>query len=219
MQMTSVSTAVVLMYMAPIYVTVFSVLFFGERLTKRKLVSVACMLVGCCLVSGIIGGLKFDATGMLIGLLSGVAYASYSILTKLSMRRGVDPITATLYGFLFMSLISLFVLEPASLVTGICLAPARTLPLLLGLGICTFVVPYFLYTLAIRDLSAGVASSLGIIEPMFATLLSVTLFQEPMDLLSALGIALILGATYMIGRAEGVAARTENEDETKAPKS
>lgn len=205
MQMTSVSTAVVLMYTAPIYVMICSVLFFGETLTRGKLVSIAAMLIGCCLVSGVIGGLKFDAVGMLIGVLSGIAYAAYSIFTKIAMQKRIDPMTATLYGFLFMSLISLFVLEPTRLVASISAAPALTLPLLLGLGIFTFVVPYFLYTLAIKVLSAGVASSLGIIEPMCATLFGVVLFREPMDLFSVLGIVLILGATYWIGKAESTA--------------
>lgn len=210
MQMTSVSTAVILMYLSPIYVTVFSALFLGEILTKRKLVAIAAMLIGCCLVSGIIGGLNFDAMGILVGLLSGVSYAAYSILTKIAMQKRIEPIAATLYGFLFMSLISLFVLEPSRLVTSIGTAPALTLPLLLGLGVFTFVVPYFLYTLAIKELSAGVASSLGIIEPMCATLFGVLLFREPMDIFSALGIVLILGATCWIGKAESTATNQKS---------
>ena len=50
MQATSISTSVVLMYTAPIYVTVFSAIFFGEKFSKLKLLSVICMIVGCALV-------------------------------------------------------------------------------------------------------------------------------------------------------------------------
>ena len=202
MQMTSVSTAVVLMYTAPIYVMVYSVLFWKEKLTKLKTVSVICMLIGCCLVSGIVGGFAFHPTGILIGALSGIAYASYNILTKISMRQQIAPISVTLYSFLFMSLISLFVSEPPKLAENVSAAPAVTVPMLIGLGICTFVIPYFLYTLAMKDLSAGTASALGIVEPMAATLFSVVIFKEPLGLLPALGIVLILAAILMIGKAE-----------------
>ena len=202
MQMTSVSTAVVLMYTAPIYVMIFSVLFWKEKLTKLKTVSVICMLIGCCLVSGIVGGFAFHVTGILIGVLSGIAYASYNILTKISMRQQIAPVSVTLYSFLFMSLISLFVSEPLKLAENVSAAPAVTVPLLIGLGICTFVIPYFLYTLAMKELSAGTASALGIVEPMAATLFSVVIFKEPLGLLPALGIVLILAAILMIGKAE-----------------
>ncbi len=202
MQMTSVSTAVVLMYTSPIYVTIFSVLFLKERLTAVKLVAVLGMLVGCALVSGIVGGFAFDTAGILIGLFSGVAYASYNVLTKISVERRVDPVSVTLYGFLFMSLISLCFLEPTKLCGAISVSPAVSIPLLLGLGICTFVVPYFLYTLAMKHLAAGTAASLAVIEPMAATVFSVVLFGERPDLFAIAGTLLILGAIFMIGKTE-----------------
>lgn len=202
MQMTSVSTAVVLMYMAPIYVLIFSVLFFGEKLTKGKLVSVVLMLMGCCLVSGIVGGLKFDATGILLGFASGISYGAYNILTKIAMRRGMAPVSVTLYAFATMTAISLFVSEPARYAESVLREPVATIPLLLALGVCTFIVPYFLYTLAMKELPAGTVSSLGIVEPMSATLFSVALFGETLDVFSALGIALIIFAVFLLGRSE-----------------
>lgn len=202
MQLTSVSTAVVLMCTAPIYVMVFSILFFKEKLTKLKLVSIVCMLSGCCLVSGIIGGAKFNVIGIIIGVISGITNAAYNILTKISMQRDLAPISVTLYSFLFMSIISLFTLEPTNMVINVSRAPAITIPLLLGLGICTFVIPYFLYTIAMKDLEAGTASALSIVEPMAATLFSVVIFGETLNWSSIIGIVLILSAIFMIGKAE-----------------
>ncbi len=199
MQMTSVSTAVVLMYTAPIYVMIFSVLFLGEKISRLKLVSVACMLIGCFLVAGIIGGMRFDLTGIIIGVLSGIAYASYNIFTKISMKTGSRPVSATLYSFLFMSIIAICVCEPAEIVSNATKSPAATLPLLLGLGICTFVLPYLFYTLAMKTLPAGTASALGIVEPMAATLFSVILFDEALNIFSVTGIALILLAVFLLG--------------------
>ena len=84
MQLTSISTAVVLMYSAPIFIMAYSVAFLGEKLTKLKAICVICMLVGCCLVSGIIGGLRFHFGGILLGLLAGISYSAYNIFTKIA---------------------------------------------------------------------------------------------------------------------------------------
>lgn len=199
MQLTSVSTAVVLMYTAPIYVTVFSMFFLHEHFTKWKFFSIVCMLIGCLFVSGIIGSSTWNTAGILFGIFSGITYATYIILTKIAVRRELHPTTVTLYGFLFMSLISLLVLKPAKFADCISKAPAITIPLLLALGIVTFVAPYILYTLAIKVLPAGTCSALSIVDPMSATIFSILFFHEPLTPFSILGIVLILFVVFQIG--------------------
>lgn len=203
MQMTSVSTAVVLMYTAPVYVAVFSAMFLGEKFSAVKIVSVVFMLVGCCLVSGIIGGLKFDPLGIIIGILSGISYAAYNILTKIAIERGSSPVSATIYSFLVMFVIALCVSNPGEIVTGAAKAPEVTVPLLIGMGICTCVLPYFLYTLAMKGLPAGTASALGIVEPMAATVYSILIFGEELSIFPSVGIVLILIAVFILGRSDG----------------
>lgn len=51
MKQTSISTAVILMYTAPVLVLGWSVAFFGEKLTLKKGISVICVLIGCALYS------------------------------------------------------------------------------------------------------------------------------------------------------------------------
>ena len=202
-QMTSISTAVILMYAAPIYVMIFSVIFLGESFSRLKLTSLVLMIVGCCLVSGIIGGLKFNFIGILLGFLSGITYATYNVVTKISMDKGNSPLSNTVYGFAFMAIIALSISKPADIITVASSKPTVLVPLMIGLGIVTFVSPYFLYTLAMKDLPAGTASALGIVEPMAATVYSVILFKEELTVFSAIGIVLILGAVLLLAKAEG----------------
>ena len=202
MQMTSVSTAVVLMYTAPVYVTVVSALFMGERFSRLKLVAVVCIMIGCVLVSGVVTGLKFDLTGILIGVLSGIAYAAYNLLTKVALSRGCKPVTTTVYSFAAMTLIAALVCNPQQIPVYAAAAPAVTVPLLVSMGICTCVMPYLLYTLSMKELSAGTASALGIIEPMAATVYSVVLFREKLDIFSGVGIVLILVSVFLLGKVE-----------------
>ena len=202
MQMTSVSTAVVLMYMMPAYVMIFSVLFLGEKFSPLKIISVVGMLVGCCLVSGVIGGIKFDVLGIIIGFISGLTYAANNISTKLAMKRGCHPVSTTMYSFSVMAIIALCAAQPRQMVMTAAKQPAATIPLLIGIGVVTFVLPYLLFTLAMRELPAGTASALSIIEPMAATIFSVVLFDERLSVATVIGIVLILGAVFLLGKAE-----------------
>ena len=203
MQMTSSATAVVLMYTAPILVMVFSVLFFGERMTRLKFISIAAMLVGCCLVAGIVGGMRFDALGIFFGALSGISYAAYTIITKLSIRRGSNPIPATFYAFLAAFIILIFISKPREMVVRISADAWPMLPWVLLFGAVTCILPYFLYNLGMREISAGTASSLAIIEPMAVTVTSAIFLSQTPDVFTVVGIILILGAVFLLGILEG----------------
>ena len=160
------------------------------------------MIAGCGLVSGIIGGLKFDPFGIFIGMLSGISYSAYNILTKIQMRKGCKPLSATFYTFLFSAIVSTAVSEPAALISSAAVKPQATVPLMIALGIVTCVIPYVLYTNALKTLPAGTTSALAIIEPMAATVFSIVLYHEKLSLPSAMGIALILIAVVMLSRAD-----------------
>ncbi len=202
MQTSSVSTAVVLMYTAPIFVMIYSVLFFGEKLTKPKLLSVIGMLVGCCLVSGIVGGIKFNAMGIMAGLVSGISYGAYNIFTKMQMRHKTKPVAAAMYCFIFMAAIALCATNPLSMVAIVVQKPMVIIPIVLGLGLFTGLLPYVLYTLALKDMPAGTVSAMGILEPMAATIFSILLFHEKLSFYSACGIILILGSVLLLSRSD-----------------
>ena len=202
MPLTGTPTAVILMYTSTIFVMLFSVLVRWERFTAVKAISVVCVMVGCCLVSGIVGGLQFHLVGVIFGLGSGLTYTTYNILTKFSARHGQNAVSVTVYGFLTMSIISLFVVEPQETFPIIASDPVKIIPLVLGMGICTFIVPYFLYTLSLQDLDAGTAASLGVVEPMAATVYSVLFLHEKMTVFSVIGIVLVLVAVVLLGNAD-----------------
>lgn len=202
MQMTSVATAAVLLYTSPIYVTLVSMLFLGERRSVGKWVAIVLLVVGCALVSGIAGGFTLDPLGILIGVLSGITYAGYNILTKIALKKGSNPISVSFYTFLFMTLAALPFSSPASLAASISAAPVKSIALLLGLGVCTYVLPYFFYTLSMKTLSAGTASAFSVVEPLAATLYSVIIFREKFDIFTAVGIVLVVLAVVLIGLME-----------------
>lgn len=198
----SASTAVVLMYTAPVIVMVFSVLFLGEKFSVSKLVSVVLVTVGCALVSGIIGGLKFSVFGIVLGLLAGIAYSSYNLITRIQMMRGMSSTSSTLYGFIFMAVLSLVLTNPAETLEIALNSSPKALLWILGIGVVTCVLPYLFYTLALKYIPAGTASTMAVIEPVAATLFSVVIFGEKLDLTSIIGIMMILSAVILLSKSE-----------------
>ena len=194
----SVSTAVILMYTAPVIVMAYSVCFLGEKFTFKKGVSLALMLVGCALVSGVAGGMKFSFLGILFGIGAGVSYSAYNIFTKIQMRKKSNPASATMYCFVFMALCSLVPASPINILNIAVHNAPWSFVLMAGCGILTSVLPYFFYTLALKKLPVGTASSLSIIEPVSATVLSVAFLGEKLTVYSLVGIVLVLGAVVIL---------------------
>lgn len=197
----SISTAAVLMYTCPAFVMAYSVAFLGEKLNWRKFLCLVAMLAGCMLVSGIVSGLTFSFWGIVWGLASGILYSIYCILSKVEAMNGYSTLTATLYHFATMGLVGLFFLDPPSYVSVVAEKPAFTIPLVIAMGLCTCVIPYFLFSLSLEDIPVGIASALGIVEPVAAVLYGVIFFpdKESLSLPVIIGIVLVLGSCLVIG--------------------
>lgn len=198
----SVPVAVMLMYTAPILVVTYSVLFLGEKLTKLKTFSIVLMLVGCALVSGIIGGARSSVWGICSGILSAICYGSYSIITKIQMNKKCNPSSATLYCFITMSLIALVIADVPQILRIASDNPIEIYPLIIGIGICTEAAPYFLYASSLKYIPAGTASSLSIVEPVMATVFAAVFFEGMPDLITISGIVLVVISVFMLSRAE-----------------
>ncbi len=201
MQLTSISTSVVLMYISPVYVTAFSVFYLGEKFTPVKLFAVILVIIGGAFVSGVVGGFKYNLIGIIAGVLSGITYGAYSIVTKIEMKRKINPVTAIFYCYIVMAILAGIFANPIE-VANIGIKSVNSLFLMLGLGIISSALPYFLYNLGISKLNAGTASSLAVIEPLAATLYSVLLFNEKISIYSICGFVCILVSVVMLGISE-----------------
>lgn len=200
--LTSPSTAVVLMYISPILVMAVSVIFMGERFTVTKGIAVSLAFLGCGLVTGIIGGMKFQLFGIVTGILSGICYAAYNVCAKIEMKRGNDAVTASLYCFRAAAVVGTIICDPVSLIATARATFPAAVPYIIAQGIVTCALPYFLYTLASKRLTAGIAAALSSIEPMTATIISVALYNERLGVQGVLGIMFILAMVLLLSKSE-----------------
>ena len=187
-------------YFTAITIMLMSVLFVREKLNRAKLIALALAFAGCVLVSGISGeGIPF--VGLLIGLGSRIGYGLYSILGTVALRK-YSPYTVTTYTFLFAAAGSWLICRPADLLAKFSAAPdpAYLLFFCVLTALVTAVIPFLAYTLGLRTVEASRAGILATVEPMVATLVGILVFSEPLTLLSALGILLILSAVILLNR-------------------
>ncbi len=194
------STAAILLYTSPIWIMLMSVLFFHEKLNRRKVLALAMAFAGCVLVSGI-SGEGITPAGLLLGLGSGIGYGLYSILGIVALRR-YSPYAVTTWTFLIAAAGSWLICGPADMLSKF--AGAADLPFLLFFccltALITAVIPFLSYTLGLRTVEASRAGILATVEPMVATLIGILVFSEPLTLLSGLGILLILSAVILLNR-------------------
>ena len=193
------STAAILLYTSPIWVTLLSALIFKERLTARKLAALALAFGGCVLVSGFSGG-GVSVRGLLLGLGAGLGYGLYSILGAIALRR-YSPLTVTACSFPIAALGSCFVAPPAETLAVFGSAPVPRGLLILWLAataLITAVIPFLAYTVGLRSVPAGKAAILATVEPLVAALFGALVFHEALTPLSGLGILLILAAVVLL---------------------
>ena len=198
MTVMSLSTAAVLLYTAPCFVILMSALLFKERITARKLLAVALSILGCALVSGVVGSRgTITAAGLLFGLGAGFGYALYSIFGKLAFQRGYKSNTVNFYSCAFAA-VGAGLIGGFRTPVGLMLSSGGNFAFVLFAALVTCYLPYLLYTYGLSGIEAGKASVMASVEPVVATLLGVLAYHEPLGLFGALGMALVLAAIVIL---------------------
>lgn len=190
---TTVATATLFYYMAPVIVVLASPLVLKERLTLGKLMTVVISLGGMLLVSGVFseGGIR-GPWGILFALGAAFFYACVILLNKkLKPIEAYDKTVVQLFCAAAVLLPYLLVTEDATTWT---IMPL-TAVLLLVVGILHTGVAYALYFGSFEGLSAQTVAVVGYIDPVVAVLLSALLLREPMSLSQGIGAVLILVAS------------------------
>ncbi len=188
----SVPVAVLLLYTAPVYVTVFSPLLLKERSTGKGWMALCLSLAGAILIVEP-GNLGFSMTGIIAGIISGISYA-FQIMTSRYISNSYSGYSQAFWSFL----IAMLLLVPAAA------APADIVignsVYLLMLAVFPTVLAVSLYFNGLNKVKAASASILGLIEPVSAVVLSILILHETLSYAIVLGGALILTGAAIVTR-------------------
>ncbi len=197
MSLSTLSVAAILLYTAPIFVMIISVLFFGEKLGIKKVAALIIAFAGCAFVSGIFGSaVKISYGAIIYGLLTGFGYALYTILSNRLILRGYNTLTIIFYTFAFALLGSLLITVFANGAAQLKFNQSVWLWALL-MALCNTVLPYILYTSGLKFVSASAAPIIATVEPVSATVVGL-FYGERLTAHGVIGIILVLASVVIL---------------------
>lgn len=172
---------------APVLAGLLAYLLQREPPGPRWAVATFLALAGCTLLARAQGPWAADAGGLLLAVLAGAGYATYTVASR---RLVVDhePARAAAVVFALAALLLAPLWALADL--GWLLQP-RGLAVALHLGLVTTAGAYALFTRGLRRVPASVAATLTLVEPLTATLLGVTVLGERLPPAGWAGAALL----------------------------
>lgn len=208
---TSMSVSAVLLYTAPFIVMLLSCIFLGEKLTLQKILCLIIAFVGCCFVSVSEQGYSTTA-GIIFGVLSGVAYALYSIFGSIALKK-YHPYTVTFYSFFFAGLCSAVLSFFTHL--GKAVSETPSIPLfalaVAMTGLITAVLPFLLYTKGLSGTSPSKASIMAYAEPVSACIFGYFLMDELMTPKMIFGIILTVIAIVLLNIKVSLSGKKEKK--------
>ena len=194
---TSVATATLCYYLAPILVILASPIVLKEKLTGKKAICAAVALFGMVLVSGVtetgFDGIS-ELKGVLFGIAAAVLYASVILMNQKITSIGAYDKTISQ-----LAVASIVLLPYVLLTEDLRTYSFTALPLVL-LGVAGVVhtgIAYWLYFGSMGNLKAQTVALYSYLDPILAILLSMLVLKEPMTVSAGIGAVMILGAAFV----------------------
>lgn len=194
------STASVILYTSPIFVTAMSLLLLKSKVHWNTYLALALNLIGVVLV--VTGGKfrEFNAStlGITLGVLAAFMYALNTVIG--SMAGDTDnPLTTSFYMMLTSSMILFIVARPWTAKNLALLSNDKFMFWAIINSVLTAGFPNMLYMSGLsHDVEAPKAGILTSVEVIVATLMGVILLKENMNVWSILGFIIMLGSIVLL---------------------
>ena len=195
--------AVVAIGSGPVFAGFLERLALGTWPGGRWLLATATAVLGVAvltLASESGGSLSVD--GIALALVSGLGYATYTVVAKLILRLGHTPFAVMGASFGLGALLLLPVLVVGDTAW---LRSSGGLALALYLGILPTAVAYILFARGLQRLSAAEVTTLVLAEPIVALVLGVVVLDEQLGVGGIIGSALVLVGLMLLARRETTA--------------
>ena len=184
----------------PVFAALLEWLWERHRLSMRWAVSTAVALVGITLLS--FSRHADDAasssvvTGVLLGLLAGLAYALYTYASTraIATGHGGRSVMGGMFGLGAAALLPVLILTGGPL-----LQSAGTVSIAAYLAVGPMFVAYLLFGFGLRHLRSSTATTITLLEPIVATMLAVAIVGERLEWVGWVGLILIfVGITVLV---------------------
>lgn len=185
-------------YVTPLFVTLGAALFLGESLKLRRLLAVLAGILGALVV--LRPGFQEIGSGQLAQLAAAPLFAASYLIAK-RLTSSEDP--SVIVGFLSI-FVSLAIL-PVALTQWV--TPSWEAVAWLGLTAVFATAGHFAMTKAFQNAPITVTQPVQFLQLVWATILGIAVFGEPLDPFILLGGAILVGAATYIAHRESRAAK------------
>lgn len=192
-----VAAAILLQYLAPIFIAVYSATLLREKPAPATVIAVSGTTLGCYLVVGAynLDILNMNFQGIVSGILSAVAFAGYSVLSEYGLRR-YHPVTVLFYALFFASLTWNMFHPPLE---GFMHAySAGTWIRILCIALPGTLLPFGLYVKGLGIIGSARASITATFEPITAAIISYVFLNEAMSLVQIAGAVMVIAAIVLL---------------------
>ena len=192
-----VGIASTLLFMEPVFLALIMRVVYHEHLSTGTVASIAICVLGIILLCNPGPGARVTDTGVLLVMLSAIAYGIYMAMVNKSAAGRLPGMPLTFYSLLFGMTVFAFAtrgftaVQPVSpdIVSIVCVA---------GIAVVPTIVSLVAVNVAIQDIGAVPVSILGALEPITGALVGVLLFGEVLTPRGAAGMVLIIGAVMLL---------------------
>jgi drug/metabolite transporter (DMT)-like permease len=194
---TSISSAVMIYNMCPVYVMIFAPLVLKEKISKIQIAVIFVSFLGLFLIVGhnLLEG--YGYMGMALSAISGMLYAMIVLINR-SIKVRVDNQIATFVQiFTAMVVLLPFVLIDGNILTVVDLDTRAVIYTILLGTLHTGVAYTMFFSLYNTHMKSIEIVSYSYLEPLFSIVFSVIFVGETITFPQVIGGILILGSTYM----------------------
>jgi len=185
-----VGPAVLIQYLAPIWIALYAFIFQKEPLTKGKIIALLLAVLGCYFT---VGGYRMDLLrlnriGIVSGLISSLFFSFYALYGEKGLKK-YDPWTLILYGFGFGAVFYWILISPMKVITGG--YSFKIWMAFLYIAIFSTLIPFGLYFKGIERVRATRASITATWEPVVAGMTAYFVLGEilfPLQVLGGIGV-------------------------------
>ena len=169
-------------------------LLFGERPSRAVFVALPVVLLGVVLISGVVGSDAYGSNpglGVVLGLLTAVAYGGYLLVIRrggVDGRRPAGPVAVSTFSTALVSLIAAVPLGEIDLTPS---WPAHGWLVLYG--VTSQSLGYVLISISLPRLPAVLTSIILLSQPVATVALGMVLLGEEPSIAQLLGVGLVVG--------------------------
>jgi len=203
---TSVATAIVLQYVAPVWVLLYMVARKFQRPTAQRIVGVLLAVLGCAVAVGMLSartsfpwiglsGVRFSTIGVLAAEGAAVSFAFYNVYAQ-HLLQSYRRWTVLFYA-LFGAAAFWIVVNPPWKIAAQHYTGGQWL-FMSVFSMTSMLIPFSFYFAGLQYLDPTRAIVTSCLEPVFAILLTALLLGELVSPMQVVGMIIVLSATFLI---------------------